>query len=708
MLFLYRIGDNMKRRYIFMFAILAVCIIMLGSSFAYLKDIEESSVNASINLAKFDVQLVQDVVGVTLDKMYPMKDTEGVNNTPITFAIQNKGGVDASYRITLADGTPEAGVTYMKNSDVRYQLTKTVDSGTPQVLGPFTLPDSGVIDEGNITAGENNNGQIISYELVVWVDYNANPNGQKFSKYVVVDGMQVASLDTSGANFPELADNMIPVYYEATSTTEGVWKKADSKNLNNSYKWFDYNNQMWANAVTVKENGTQTRDYYLSAANGTTISMDDITTMWVWIPRFKYIIPNPENTTIAEQTMDITFEHGRDKTGTVTCQDNIQTSANSTSSETCTDSKYTTVTPKKSTYTHPAFTFGDEELTGFWMAKFEASTDDVNCNSTLEADYNNEDSSSVPPLPGEESSTTTITDEMINNCNKTGLNILVKPNVYDLRYQNVSNLFTNMRNMEIYNNIHGFNNSKNATVTNTTGEITNDSNTIDTHMMKNMEWGAVSYLYLSKYGKYGNNLYTDIYKNLYRNNSYKTGYSYVTTLREINNDRIYNPPLPEMNTSISYNNTTLTTDKGYSGAGASTTGTVYGVYDLFGGANEYVMGNSVNSSGLFNVSSAGTFNPLAKYYDKYSYNTSATDNYDTRVKFGETPANLLTGISFGTVTPKLPNGTNSWIVRGNNWDGVGYDNSMRVAYASDGNYNADYGSRPVLVLSRNMPWLNND
>lgn len=708
MLFLYRIGDNMKRRYIFMFAILAVCIIMLGSSFAYLKDIEESSINASINLAKFDVQLVQDVVGVTLDKMYPMKDSEGVNNTPITFAIQNKGGVDASYRITLADGTPKAGVTYMKNSDVRYQLTKTIGSGTPQVLGPFTLPDSGVIDEGNITAGENNNGQIISYELVVWVDYNANPNGQKFSKYVVVDGMQVASLDTSGANFPELTDNMIPVYYEATSTTEGVWKKADSKNVDSNYKWFDYNNQMWANAVTVKENGTQTRDYYLSAANGTTISMDDITTMWVWIPRFKYIIPNPENTTISEQTMDITFEHGRDKTGTVTCQDNIQTSANSTSSETCTDSKYSTVTPKKSTYTHPAFTFGDEELTGFWMAKFEASTDDTNCNSTLETDYNNINNSATPPIPGQESSTITITDEMINNCNKTGLNILVKPNVYDLRYQNVSNLFTNMRNMEIYNNIHGFNNSKNATVTNTTGEITNDSNTIDTHMMKNMEWGAVSYLYLSKYGKYGNNLYTDIYKNLYGNRSYKTGYSDVTSISERNNSKFYVPPVPMMSTSISYSNTTLTTDKGYSGAGASTTGNVYGIYDLYGGASEYVMGNSVSSSGEFNVSSAGTLNPIAKYYDKYSYNTSATDNYNKRIKLGETPADLLTGIGLGTVTPNLPNGTNSWIVRGIKFLGGGNDNSMRAAYACDGNYNADYGSRPVLVITRNMPWLNSN
>ena len=50
---------------------------------------------------------------------------------------------------------------------------------------------------------------------------------------------------------------MIPVYYEANSDTEGVWKKADSKNLDSNYQWFDYDNYMWANAVTVKETGTK-------------------------------------------------------------------------------------------------------------------------------------------------------------------------------------------------------------------------------------------------------------------------------------------------------------------------------------------------------------------------------------------------------------------------------------------------------------------
>ncbi|CDA23690.1 unknown [Mycoplasma sp. CAG:611] len=81
-------------------------------------------------------------------------------------------------------------------------------------------------------------------------------------------------------NAPVLASNMIPVYYDETTET---WKKADLANPNNTYKWYNYNNGMWANAVTVT---SSSRSKYLNASIGTAISMNDITTMWVWIPRF--------------------------------------------------------------------------------------------------------------------------------------------------------------------------------------------------------------------------------------------------------------------------------------------------------------------------------------------------------------------------------------------------------------------------------------
>ena len=180
--------------------------------------------------------------------------------------------------------------------------------------------------------------------------------------------------DSSNANEPILLDNMIPVVYDNC----GNWLKADT-----SKNWYNYYKKTWANAVTVSE---ENREEYLSADPGTVIEMSDINTMWVWIPRYKYTIFNANmsgNETTEEQEIEIVFESGTSSTGTVSCIDSINNSDGT--SEVCTDSIYGEVTNNSSTYTHPAFTFGDDELTGFWFAKFENSIDE-NDNIIIKSD----------------------------------------------------------------------------------------------------------------------------------------------------------------------------------------------------------------------------------------------------------------------------------------------------------------------------------
>ena len=400
---------------------------------------------------------------------------------------------------------------------------------------------------------------------------------------------------------------------------------------------------MWANAVTVKQTGIHDRDYYLDADVGTIIEMDDITSMWVWIPRYKYEIFNGNNEIASEQTIKIIFEHGKDTSGTYTGTG--------------------TITNNVSTYTHPAFTFGDEELTGFWMAKFEASTDDTACLENMDT----------------------------TNCNKTGLNIIIKPDQYSLRYESVSNMFANTRRMESYGNIHGFSQSESATTflntsNNLTGDINNDSNVIDTHLVKNLEWGAVAYLSHSKYGKNGN-----LYVN--NNSSYKTGYSAGSDGAGYQYNLVGN------------------------GDGASTTGTVYGVYDMSGGASEYAMGNMVDSNGNFQVSKAGTWTssiyPLAKYYDSYKYGTDSSGTSAlSRGILGDATKEVVKNLS--STTGKWYSdfnyfmaGNASWSLRGGN----ATDGTSAGIFASlnsgDGDISETITSRPVLVVFRDMPWQNN-
>ena len=855
----------MKKKIIVLIVALIV-VLGMSLSLAYLNAEDGGVNNNSITLANFSVDLITDITNVDLGTVYPMSDSEGLSNSEVTFAIQNKGTAIANYKVSLID---KDVVSTLNNTEVRYQLKRKIGSNAEETLPIKNLAGDGELDSGTISSGT-----IITYKLIMWQDYNSTVNGAIFSKAILVEGMQISNLDTSGANFPELLDNMIPVYYDKTNDTEGVWRKADSTNRNSLCKWFDYNDQMWANAVTVKEtngnlqsdrsvyldgvddyvslglenfefqnsmstvirfklnsitsnvqqdlissveaqkgysvylgkngkiygrigfegesnyiytdngpklstntwytavltydgtkmnmyiNGGQvgtaaktgninpsilpitlggnpevsgaiiehssetvksvliyndaltseeikkyfseeitdypkdnllveknefteqdTRSKNINSSVGTEIPMDDITSMWVWIPRYKYVMFNANNETANEQMIDVVFEHGIDSTGTISCQDDIQNLSNSDHSEICTD-KNGSIENHKSTYTHPAFTFGNEKLTGFWMSKFQMSTDDTTCNNT----FND------------------------TNCNKQGLNILVKPNEKNLKFINVGNSFANFRKMETYGNIHGFNQSSGATTwldsnNNLTGDIKNDSNNYDIHMTKNMEWGAVAYLSQSKYGKQGNSIYSGNYKELYINNAildgtYKTGYSGGS----------YDVPWSDSNT-YAYNNLTIQeSGKGYLGAGASTTGTIYGVYDMSGIANEFVMGNQVNSAGNFSSSQSGFSTVNDKYYDKYSYGTNGSSF--ERGKLGDTTREIKKNSETSTIwyqdNYSFINGANyTWISRG-------YDTSHKeqsgifVSTCNNGQSSQWFSSRPVLTISRDMPWLNNN
>ena len=98
----------------------------------------------------------------------------------------------------------------------------------------------------------------------------------------------------------------------------------------------------------------------------------------------------------------------------------------------------------------------------------------------------------------------------------------------------------------------------------------------ETHMMKNMEWGAVTYLAHSKYGRCTSGKCTEITVN--NCNKHVTG---------IGADSV----------SATTSSTTCTTAgnkyDGTKGVLASTTGNIYGVYDMSGGSWYYVMGVSL-------------------------------------------------------------------------------------------------------------------
>ena len=198
--------------------------------------------------------------------------------------------------------------------------------------------------------------------------------------------------------------------------------------------------------------------------------------------------------------------------------------------------------------------FTNFDVNGFWVGKYE--TGYKGATTKEEAQVNEE------------------------NPNK----VIVKPNTYSWRGISVSNIFKTVYN---YNR------------------------DLDSHMIKNTEWGAVAYLSHSKYG-----INTEVRIN--NNSNFLTGHSATD---ETDQSSYPGESGMTQDVTLPYN-----TPTGYK---ASTTGNITGIYDMSGGAIEYVAGyvQSANDQSGFSVSELATY---SKYLDLYPSDATLS-NFNYRI-----------------------------------------------------------------------------
>lgn len=197
----------------------------------------------------------------------------------------------------------------------------------------------------------------------------------------------------------------------------------------------------------------------------------------------------------------------------------------------------------------------------------------------------------------------------------------------------------------------------------------------DSHIAKNTEWGAVAYLAQSIYGKNA-----EVWIN--PANNFTTGCAGATVSSDPTTGCI---------------NTYSTTN----GVQASTTGNIYGVYDMSGGAIEYTMsamynsGNTtiqVGSSGFLQatIDSAG----MSKYIDKYVYGTTTNDQtaFNRRI-LGDATGETR---SWYSDYPEMIINGNSWPTRGGHYSGV-TDAGLFYFYLTNGQAVASQTFRTIIL-----------
>lgn len=469
-------------------------------------------------------------------------------------------------------GEEEADVTSKEVFDVIYksenaQYENIVDMGESY----FIADDETILklDDEEKLVSEVSTEEEIGLRILITLKGDVKVNGKEFDQKEIAGKGQnttynvwdIAFEDNSyNVNEPRLSTGMIPIKWDGQ---DWVICAIDDQD------WYMYSNEdesKWANVML--SDGRYKYDE--TALVGTKVSTNDLGSMFVWIPRYGYCV--------SEYDKKIEIAFLRDST------DEVRYGQTPVWSNESGDGKWNV---------HPAFSYGDEELRGIWVAKFEVSKNEVD-------------------------------------------QIKVIPDVTTWRSDTITDMFDSALDM---------NNKQNAEYY---GVESNDSK-IDPHMMKNSEWGAVAYLAYSAYGVNSE----VIGKN--ENTSYVSGNgNYVINLSQ------------------------------------STTGNVTGIYDLNGGAHEYVAAYVDNKT--YNLQEYGNslYNAEDKYKDVYAPGTieNPETNYtEAKNLYGDAIAEVSNGYSGRTAwqnaSSQMPANSTPFFTRG----GCAYGDEASGVFA----YGGDYG-----------------
>ena len=375
-----------------------------------------------------------------------------------------------------------------------------------------------------------------------------------------IDGNATYNKEKS-VNAPTLLIGMTPIKFEMPTTTAmGTIVQTTTDDAD----WYEYGTtyDQTNNTTTKKWANAQTEDG----------------SMWVWIPRFAYKITG--------ETIDVKFLIGT--TDNYYENDEIKTAQRQKTADEIIDST-------KEYIVHPAFTNEssinyanggwDKELTGIWVAKFAAGYASGNNNALVKASNENYSQSTSYVQATERGANDKKDGNMdarnwldgVYGSTTTSIKYpTFQGTTYAMNYINHSDAYKIARALTDDGNIYGLSN-----------------NTANSHLMKNSEWGAVAYLSKSQYGQNTEEIKVNN-ANLLSGNRKRTSTSGKSGV-----DSVYGVTGCTSNeTSKGSITTTIEAINGVSkntanangiyvwnqktGQNASTTGTIYGIYDISG------------------------------------------------------------------------------------------------------------------------------
>ena len=232
-----------KRNIIMTLAILFVVVSLSGTTYSLFFNAETTN-TINYDTGVLNLEVIEDKK-ITIENSFPTLDSEGMKQEPYKLTIKNTGTVPYVFDLKMLAST------YENTVDTKY-IKVMVDDNTPK-----TLYETSNLIASNVIVYPNEDR---IFNIRVWLDNNT-PNqelGKTFIAKIATNGESIyKTQDKSGANKPNLIDNMIPIYYDEKTSS---WNKADKNNIVENATWYNYSEGMWANAVSIKDSKKQIYD----------------------------------------------------------------------------------------------------------------------------------------------------------------------------------------------------------------------------------------------------------------------------------------------------------------------------------------------------------------------------------------------------------------------------------------------------------------
>ncbi len=184
-----------KKKYLFItIGVIGVLLLVVGVTYAYWILTKQQTGTNVVNSACLNIDIESESDDITLDKAYPILDSEGRKLKPYKFSVHNKCGDMATYQINLESLSKVLETNRLNPNYLKVKLNEVGQNGIEKVLGETSPTDTTIentyeahkLMSGYLEANETKN-----FELRIWMHEkvtveNADSMNKEFRSKVTV------------------------------------------------------------------------------------------------------------------------------------------------------------------------------------------------------------------------------------------------------------------------------------------------------------------------------------------------------------------------------------------------------------------------------------------------------------------------------------------------------------------------------------------